>query len=114
MKRGNLEIFSNNNCFYIFYLFVDLLLLLRTYFFFLLQQFQPGVQGPPGIAGTPGIPGIPGTPGHPGTPCTGSSRRWKQCAWTYKQSNDQRDTGLIHVRIILNTTATNFVSDQER
>ena len=86
---------------------------------FISQQCQPGQPGVPGIAGTPGVPGAhgtpgtpgtsgtPGTPGHPGTPgaglCSGAnsgtSRRWKQCAWTYKQSKDDTDNGQVQVRI---------------
>lgn len=58
------------------------------------------LQGPPGQAGTPGTPGTPGTAGTPGAPgipgCAESPRRWKQCAWTYGVSRDDKDNGLVH------------------
>lgn len=80
------------------------------------QPGAPGAPGAPGITGSPCTPGIPGTPGSPGTPGQpgilgtpgmvpnkagrpGASRRWKQCTWQFDQTNDQRDSGQIHVRI---------------
>ena len=72
------------------------------------QQQSCSFQGPPGQPGIPGIPGTPGTPGIPGTPGTLASggsfgkgstviRRWKQCAWKFDNTKDQRDSGKIHV-----------------
>ena len=63
------------------------------------QQSCP-LTGPPGHPGIPGPPGSPGTPGTPGTPgILGPTviRRWKQCAWRFDDTKDQRDSGKIHV-----------------
>ena len=76
------------------------------------QQQSCSRQGPPGQPGIPGTPGTPGIPGTPGTLTSGGCsdcgiqdggkvgtviRRWKQCAWTYNERTDNRDSGKLHV-----------------